>query len=55
MKALEPLTERGNVIEVDVAAHPVHGTLATVSVQATDRTRAEAEIGAALGGFAIVH
>jgi fatty-acyl-CoA synthase len=50
--ALEPLAA---AIEVAVASHPVHGTLATVTVNSSERARLEAEIGAILGAYPIAH
>ncbi len=50
--ALEPL---GAAIEVNVAAHPVHGTLTTVTAPAAERAKLEGEIGEILGAYAIAH
>jgi len=50
--ALEPLAV---AIEVDVATHPVHGTLATITANSSERAKLESQIGAILGAFAIPH
>ena len=50
--ALAPLATS---IDVDVAAHPVHGTLAIVTAPAAERATLESEIDAILGAYAIAH
>ncbi len=50
--ALEPLEA---AVEVHVAAHPVHGTRATVSANSSERAALEIGIGAILGAFTIAH
>jgi fatty-acyl-CoA synthase len=42
-------------IDVDVATHPVHGTLATVQLPAAERAKLEAETDEILGAYAIAH
>lgn len=51
-EALAPLAA---AIQVSVAPHPVHGTLATVRVPSPKRAELESELGTILGAYAIAH
>ncbi|MGG2362448.1 hypothetical protein ACE4Z5_26300, partial [Salmonella enterica] len=54
--ALHPLRDTGWHVTVAVAAHDLHGTLATVTLAGTgDRAAAGSEVALLLGGYAIRH